>query len=489
MAKAPYVALNVRAERAGSRVGSHDIVREVARSVTSGQLRAGMRLPPVRALEHQFGISKNTAQAAYDELVARGLLETRIREGVFVATRPEVLDIEPVREPSPPRLAPIRMPAPQPIRRDRIELSTVFIQPEILPKQQLEDCIRSVLSAPGLRPFYDPHGLPALRETIAARLRARGMDVDADDVIMTTGSQQALDIVARSLQDRNVATENPVYSYARRLFENLGCRPFGLPLDPFGSIDLERWETLIAERKPSLLYVITSYQNPTGYSYSTPELEKLLELSERYGFALLEDDWGSDMLSGTEYRPTLRALGGRNVLYVNSFTKKLWPALRLGYLVAPPETRDTLVAAKRISTLGNAGLTEAALNEFIDRGYYDTHLSRLHQELDNRYRLCLESLWELLPPVVRFSQPGGGPTLWLDLPRTVNLNRLSDSLQQQGISISTAADHFYDDAHLHGFRVGFAFFEPVALRGALAVLGTTLRERFGLTDDVHPHAR
>jgi GntR family transcriptional regulator/MocR family aminotransferase len=479
MARAPFVSIHVRSAHPGGRVGRHDIVRAYADAVGAGKLRAGMRLPPVRALEHQFGISKNTAQAAYDELVLRGLLESREREGVFVAEQSAELTVVSLLQASPVELRDLRMPLPAPVRRDRLELSTVFIQPELLPKRQLEDCVRSVLTSPGLLPFYDAQGHPALRETIAARLRARGMDVETDDVILTTGSQQALDLVARSLKRRCVATENPVYSYARLLFESLDGAPFGLPLDPFAPIDLDRWEALIAERRPSLVYIISSYQNPTGYSYSTEELERLLELSLRYGFALLEDDWGSDMLSGTEYRPTLRALGGRNVLYANSFTKKLWPALRLGYLVASSETRDTLVAAKRISTLGNAALPESVVNEFIDRGYYDSHLERLHGELDQRYRACLESMWELLPKGVRFSQPGGGPTLWVDLPTAVDVGELRAELLTHNIAIESTEKQFYGQPHLHGFRTSYAFFEPARLRAALATVGRVLHDRWG----------
>ena len=105
----------------------------------------------------------------------------------------------------------------------------------------------------------------------------------------------------------------------------------------------------------------------------------MLELCARHGVAILEDDWGSDMLSGGEYRPMLRALGGKDVLYVNTFTKKLLPSLRVGFVAASPELVPTLVAMKRLSTLGNAWLTEAIVAEFLDRGYYDTHLAQLQR--------------------------------------------------------------------------------------------------------------
>jgi len=209
MQRPPFVSVNIRSSRPGGRVGRSDIVEAFVAAIEAGQLRPGMRLAPVRALEHQLGISKNTAQAAYDELVARGLLESRARAGVFVAgegSTPSTARIGPaVKAAAPaefdtPKLAPPAMPDKQ-----RVELSSVFIDPSLLPKKRLADCVRSVLHSPGLQPFYDAQGHPGLRRAIAERLAARGMEAEPDDIILTTGSQQALDLVARSLKQRRIA--------------------------------------------------------------------------------------------------------------------------------------------------------------------------------------------------------------------------------------------------------------------------------------------
>lgn len=480
MAREPHVSVHLCASQPGRRVSQRDIVEQLSHQIGCGRLRPAMRLPPVRALEHQLGISKNTVQAAYDELVARGLLEARWRQGVFVAAPPEGVPLAPLHRASAARLRGPELPRLRPERPERLELSNVFIDPELLPHEQLSDCFRSVLSVPGLHTFYDGQGYPALREIIAERLRGRGIEASAEDVIITTGSQQALDLVARSLERRVVATEDPVYSLGRQLFAHLGCQLVPLPLDPFRGVELDAWADMLAETRPGLVYLISSYQNPTGYSYSSAELERILELSEQLGFAILEDDWGSDMLSCSEYRPTLRALGGSNVLYVNSFTKKLLPSLRLGYLLCSAAARDALVAAKRVSTLGNSTLLETTLHEFISRGYYDTHLRRLHAALDQRYLACLEQLREWLPLEVRFSTPGGGSTLWLDLPRSVPVCELRERLARRGVFIDAADAHFSRSPHLNGFRLGFAFLSSErmalglrALAGELAQLGLT----------------
>ena len=471
MSRAPYVGLHV--STGARRATAADIVASVQREISTGALPGGSRLPPVRALEKQLGLSKNTAQAAYDELVARNLVEAREREGVFVLAATRVAPLAPVVQVPLPVLVPPPLSRPDLPERGTTALSTVFIDPELLPTERIAECARSVLRE-RMPAQYEAQGYRPLREAIAKRLQQRGLDVEADEVVITTGSQQSLDIVARSLAVKRVACESPVYAYAKLLFESLGNELVGLHLDPFGGIDLDAWDRTLSTR-PSLAYLIPSFHNPTGYSYSSRELRGVLELCQRHGVAILEDDWGSDMMSDGEYRPMLRMLGGKNVLYVNSFTKKLLPSLRIGFVAAAPELVPTLVAMKRLSTLGNAWLTEAVVAEFLERGYYDTHLQALQRALDTRYAACLAALDEMMPDGVRWTRPGGGPTLWLEIPRAIELPALEAHLARRGVHVSNASAAFLGEPHLHGFRIAYAFLSEVEMRSALTILADALR--------------
>lgn len=475
MQRAPFVSFPVR-EPSGRRLAARDVVEGVLGELRAGRLPAGARLPPVRALERQLGMSKNTVQAAYDELMARGVVETREREGVFVAADCAAPAAPPPRVAPPlPELRPPPAIGAGRVPSTGISLSTVFIDPDLLPGERIAECARSVLKA-GMSPWYDVQGHPGLREAIAARLRRRGFEVDGSHVVVTTGSQQGIDILARTMTVRRAALESPVYAHARFAFESVGVETLGLPLDPFAGPDLEDWARRLAATRPGALYTVSSFQNPTGYSYTSSELARLLELADELGFAIVEDDWGSDMLSGTEYRPMLRLLGGPSVLYLNSFTKKLWPSLRVGYLVAHPALVPSIVAAKRLSTLGNAWLSEAIVAEFLERGYYDGHLAALQAEMDDRYAACLAALEELMPADVRWTRPGGGPTLWLELPRSIDLGALHAALAARDVWIEDAASGFHgDDApHLHGFRISYAFSRKDVLLRGLEILAKAL---------------
>jgi len=466
--RAPHVSFPVRTQ--GRRPSAADIVASVLSEIGGGRLPAGSRLPPVRVLEQQLGMSKNTAQSAYEELASRGAIEAREREGWFVA-RSATLPGATVNghgvAPAPDLRPPPRLPAHRP-GTARIALSTPYVDPDLLPRDKLAECTRSVLKQPGLKPFSDAQGLLSLREAIAERLRRRGMDgVDASHVVVTVGSTQALDLVARTLVRRRIAAETPVFPAGRLLFEGAGLEIAPLELDPFEGPRLDAWENTLATSRPGLLYLITSFQNPTGYSYSTHELTAILAMARAHGSAILEDDWGSEMLSGSEYRPMLRILGGANVLYVSSFTKKLWPSMRVGYIVAPPELVASLVAAKRMSTLGGAQIAEAIVAEFLERGYYDGHLEKLQRQLDTRYAACLEALRELMPADVRWTTPGGGPTLWLELPPRLDILRLAERLAARDVAIEST---FAGVGQRNGFRVSYAYPPPPLLREGLAIL-------------------
>lgn len=481
MTNQPYLRLNLVSATPGRLTSAAELSAAIGQQLRQERVAAGCRLPPVRVLAHQLGISKNTVQAAYDELVAQGIVESRARSGLFVATT----DNPPVVRAG--RTVPVPELISSPLPRARantgrgqaplINISSVFIDPELLPQSRIAACFRSVLKQPGWpTPFYEAQGFRPLREKIAERLKKRGIQAEAAHIVTTVGSQQALDLVCRSLARKKVGLENPAYGLGMQLLRMSGVQPVGLPLDPFAGLDLKVWRSQLRRHRPSLVFLTTNFHNPTGYSYSSAELDQILDLSQEFSFGILEDDWGSEMLSFSEFKPSLRARGGDQVLYVNSFTKKLLPSLRLGYLAGNSLTAPLLVQIKALSCLGLSPIIEAVLFEFLDRGYYDAHLKVLQAELDERYGSCLETLRQTMPAEVKWTTPGGGPSVWVEVPKRVDLNRLQARMAGKGYLLGTMDDWFLGHPHLNGFRLGYALLPPGVMRPGIEVLAEMLRQ-------------
>jgi len=489
----PYVSLAFGGTRSGRPPGSSEIVDAIAEQVRDGaRALAGCRLPPIRVLAHRLGVSKNTVSTAYDELKARGLIESRGKRGLYIAPAPaqRVVAPAPTRVPAPElKPAPAALLRPRPNHAKLLVLSSVFIDPRLLPRARLTACFRAALKRPGLSDFSDPQGFLPLRRAIAKRLRQRGIEAEPEHVVTSVGSQQVLDLVARSLRSRTIATENPAYHYGKALFERNDLELLALPIDPFAGVDLARWEQLLRAHRPGLLYMTTHFQNPTGYSYSSREIAAILEWSAALGFGILEDDWGSDMLSYSEFTPSLRTLGGDNVLYMNSFTKKVPPALRIGYVLGNEQTVPALLVSKRLSISGTPAIGEAALYEFLEQGYYDAHLRAIQPELDRRYRHCLELLRQHMPEGVRWTAPGGGPLLWLECPAGLSLPALAARLRERSIVLELSDSAFFGTPHLHGFKLGYAFLSTEEMQRALEVLSAELRHALARSQSVKPAVR
>lgn len=479
MQKPPHLRIQIPTHASGRSLTVAQLVVAIKQQIQTDRVTSGCRLPPVRVLAHQLGISKTTVQKAYDELVAQSLVESVPRVGLFVSDVPKRVDVHHHNLSVP--LPQLRVPdgtlpvlASGQQKGQPIPLSSVFIDPELLPRERIAACFRAVLKQPGLMHLYDEQGYLPLRKKIAERLQRRGIDSGADDVVITAGSQQALDLVCRILKNKTVGIENPAYGIGKTLFEMNGIEAVGLPLDPFEGVNLDIWEATIAREKPGLIGLTTNFHNPIGYSYTTRELNHILAWSQKYNFGILEDDWGSDMLSFSEFHPSLRARGGNHVFYINSFTKKLLPSLRLGYIVGNEETVPALRVSKRVSCLGLPTMVEAALFEFLDRGYYDAHLKQLQAELDKRYRNCLNLLRTLMPDDVRWTTPGGGPCLWVEVPERVDLHALRSRLSKRGVSIALMDKAFFGRPHLNGFRLGYALISPEQMQQGIEIVADEL---------------
>ncbi|MEC3973976.1 MocR-like pyridoxine biosynthesis transcription factor PdxR [Amycolatopsis sp. H20-H5] len=372
------------------------IYRQIRAAILDGRIQAGEALPPSRELAQRLAVSRTTVSAAYDRLMAEGFLQARVGSGTFVRAGSErqsatsggrVTEARPLAEwDDVPELPAAFAPAPEFDFRAGVPDLSRF--PFDTWRRLVTRQIRA--SRADLLTYGDPQGHPGLRVAIARHVGvARDVRAGAADVVITSGAQQTIDLVARVLLRRGdlAAVEDPGYPPPRLLLTTLGVRPVPVPMDGEGIV--------VAEIPAGcrLVYVTPSHHYPLGTSMSLERRLELLDWAARHDAVILEDDYDTEFrYTGRPLEP-LHSLDSRGrVVYVGSFSKVLSPALRLGFMVAPPSLVPSLVKAKYLSTWHSPNLEQAALAEFIDEGGFARHIRKMRKTYRERHELVREVL-------------------------------------------------------------------------------------------------
>ena len=384
-----HVNLESRRDLAGQ------IYRELRAAILDGRLRRGERVPPTRELAKRLSVSRNTVSVAYEWLTAEGLLASRTRAGSFVqGEAPKARGRAGAGATVRLRARAIWSSLPDPRAPEapaahdfRVGIPDARLFPFETWRRLLARQLRAATQTSG---YAEAAGHPGLREAVARHVGvARGVRADAGDVIITHGVQQALDLIGRVLLEPGdcVAVEDPGYPPPRMLFQSLGARVVSVPVDAEG-LDVR---ALPAEAR--LVYVTPSHQFPLGVPMSPARRTALLDWAKQRDAVVIEDDYDSEFRFGGRPLETLHGLdrSGR-VIYVGSFSKVMLPALRLGFLIAPPSIQRELRLAKWVGDLHSQWPAQAALARFIDEGLLARHIRKMRREYEGRHQRILERL-------------------------------------------------------------------------------------------------
>lgn len=372
----------------GRRDLSGQVYRQLRGAIADGRLRPGDALPPSRELARRLAVSRNTVNTAYVRLAAEGFLSGRVGSGTYVSE-----SAAPAR---PARRAPagvgIRardvwaaMPPPAPLAHEpAFDFRVGVPDARLFPLATWRRLIAQELRPSRVRSasYGDPSGEARLRQAIARHLGvSRSVVAGPDDVMITAGAQQALDLVGRVLVEPGtcVAVEDPGYPMVRLLFESMGARIVPVEVDAEGLVV----DALPAAAK--LVYVTPSHQFPLGTAMSLSRRHQLLAWAERHGSVVIEDDYDSEFRFGGRPLEPLQCLDRIGVVvYVGSFSKVLLPSLRLGYLVAPASLRAAIRSARLVSDWYGPVVLQGALARFIEEGALARHVRKARREYQAR---------------------------------------------------------------------------------------------------------
>lgn len=473
-----------------------DGVRAAARD---GRLEPGGKLPPTRDLARQLGVNRNTVVAAYDELADEGWVRSHTGRGTFLSAPPDDAEVEP-REAS--RSAPLppagwtttfsravegsAMGSLQTVYQailtaDGISFAGSYPAGDLMPVEAFRHALDVTLRRGGADVLgYGPiAGHMPLREWIAREMSAGGSAVRPEDVLVTNGAQQAIDLVMHTFVERGdaVVIEEPTYSGALSVLGSLGARVVGVSVDELG-VRPDLLAIALARHRPRLIYVQPTLHNPTAAVMSEARRRDVLELAARYRCVVMEDDWAGGLLYGRPAPPTLHALdAGQNVIHLSTFSKKLMPGLRVGWIVAPERVRQRLVALKQIRDCGTSPLVQAALHAFLEQGGLAAHLERALPVYRARCDRMIAALDRHFPEGATWSRPAGGLFLWVTLPGRIDAGELFDAARREGVSFSRGDMFHVGGGGRSSLRLTFSAAGEEEIDGGIATLGRLIEER------------
>ena len=463
------------------------IYRQVRQSIQSRSLRSGARLPSTRELARRLGVSRTSAVGAYEQLIAEGWLASRVGSGAYVCH--DLPEPFPVRLAAPERIAARFVPDREdlfgPLVLDETQSERPFAMGLCLIDPRTADAWRrathrSVKSmAPHHFGYIDPRGLPELRGAICDYLRAaRGVRCDADQVIVTAGTQHGMDLAIRVLlrPGERIWVEDPCYPMAWRGLVAAGLAPCPVPVDGEGLIVAEG-----VRRAPEAqaAVVTPSHQYPTGAVLSMARRLELLAWARAAGAWIIEDDYDSELRFRGRPLASLQGLDeGERVIYVGTLNKVLFPGLRIGYLVAPRPLLTDFVSARHLGDRQPPTLSQTVLTDFMLQGHLVAHFRRMRQ----LYRQAQDVLiGELEQKVARnrleILRPDQGNHLVVWLPDGADDVELERAAREAGVTCRALSRLYLEAPPRPGLMLGFTGFRPQALAAPAAKLGALIAER------------
>jgi 2-aminoadipate transaminase len=348
---------------------------------------------------------------------------------------------------------------------------------ECLPVERIAGALAEAWHAEPEALWYgESQGHEPLRVLIAERMRQRGAAVEPDEVIITNGSQQGIDLIARLLLEPGdrVIVEAPTYFGALQVFEPFDARISTVPVDEHGMVIEALERELASAPRPKLIYTVPTFQNPTGVTLDPERRAALVALAERYGVPIVEDDPYGELWFDRPPPPPLRALHP-DVLYLGTFSKTLAPGLRIGWLVAPRRLMKLLVDAKEGADIQADRLLQRALARVLEGAWFERHLEAARANYRERCALLLRCLERELAGLATWTAPGGGFFVWGTLPDGVDTDALLVECARQGVAYIPGSAFYPDRAPRPSFRLGFTTLSPAELEEGIARLGRAIR--------------
>jgi len=463
-----------------------ELANDLADSIEQGVYQSGARLPGVRMISRQRGVSVATVVSAYRHLENAGYLEARPRSGFVV--KPRLATNLPTPSTSKPPTRPKAVTGKDMI----LQLAQMSRQPNVisfgaavphasyLPTQNIAKTLMSVArqSRHKLCDYDFPWGEIPLATQVAKRLVEAGFRVDPNDIVITNGCQEAVMLSLRAVTRPGdiVAVESPSYYGLLQAIDVLGLKALEIPTDPQTGISLAALELAFEQWPIKACALIPNFHNPLGYVMPDANKKALVELATKHKVTIIEDDIYGE-LSFDHRRPRLlQSFDTENkVIHCSSVSKTLAPGLRMGWIVSKTHAPD-LRYQKFVSNCATSAINQLAVAALMQSGRYDRHLRTMRMQVAQAVSRMIDRIGRYFPTTIKITQPQGGYVIWLELPKKIDANAIAEQALEHGISVAPGSLLSTSQKYRHCMRLNCAVAWTDQTEHALIRLGTMIAQ-------------
>ena len=461
--------------------------------ITSGQLLTGQRLPSSRKLAEQLQVNRATVTKAYEELEQQGWIKPKPCSGYYIQNviNQEILqnksdnkgrtDMERMLMSSKKYGNLGDLSIPQTVTQVDYHLDDGFPDPKLSFLKEFYQSYRSQLNRGGYYFKYgcygDPKGSESFRAVMAEFLNeSRGFQISSENLISSNGTVMALNLITQSLltAGASVIVERPCWSRAEQIFRFANCQCIPVGVDSKGLL-VDELENICKRTTIKFIYITPHHQYPTTVSLSLERRLKLLELANKFGFFIIEDDYDYDFqYHQAPLLPLASMDRSGHVIYLGSFSKNLSPAFRSGYIVADPKLIEIFAKVRLVVDRQGDHIMDNTMAALIEDGTFKRYIRKSIVQYGKRRDILCDFLKAELHNFIEFDVPSGGLAVWVKFLPEIDLNLLSKNCLQHNLFISNGQAHKYDDFNANAIRLGFASSNEVELKISVGILKTVL---------------
>lgn len=460
--------------------------------IVSGILPPGYLLPSERKLARCLSVNRSTVVRAYEELKADALVAASPGKRAMVlaggeGAGPERNGVKAISWERYFNPAIVKADGDVPVKRkiaasgsERISFALGVPAPELFPEAPLRSIKEKALQDEGILQLLQAsnEGYSPLKETISDLMLMRGISASPGDILLLSGSRQGIYLASMALLEKGdaVIVEEPSYFKAIEIFNLIGVRLLGVPLDSEG-IRTDVLEQLLAKYRPKLIYTMPTFHNPTGVVMSMGRRQALLELAYRYGVPIVEDDPYAELRYEGEGLPALKALDRYGfVIYIGTMSYILSPGLKIGWVIAPQAVLGSLDAVKRVADIKNNVLMEYVIDQFVRNDLYSDYMNLIRKQYAGRRDTLTSAIRNSLAHRIGFRNPEGGYFVWCTLPDEIAQQQLISNAAKRNVDFAPGSLFYCKRQGQNHFRLGFTGLRPELIEEGIRRLSQAVND-------------